>query len=212
MSTGSLRGSLVCSGESPSWRPFTPCRRLVEALFLPIFFAIHPDAFFEPSLREMKSSSELRKGTIQPGCWESTNTRPFSARAGRTTQVPHRACIYTITRAAGILPIVRRSAFSLTQSTRIRVRSTSPRLVTDNWREHVPTEVDAPPDYFRHPYPAPTWTQKPSHLSGLVLALPNFLPRSPNHSPEPSSESPSHSRRGDVKSESARTFRECCVP
>lgn len=81
----------------------------------------------------------------------------------------------------------------------------------DNWREHVPSEVDAPPDYFRHPYPAPTWTQRPSYLASLTLALPNFLPRSPEHTPEPSTEGPSHSRRGEVKPEPGHSFRRCCV-
>jgi hypothetical protein len=82
----------------------------------------------------------------------------------------------------------------------------------DNWREHVPSEVfDAPPDYFRHPYPAPTWTQRPSYLAGLALALPNFLPRSPIYSPEPTSEGSSHSRRGEVKPEPGHSFRRCRV-
>jgi len=85
------------------------------------------------------------------------------------------------------------------------------RVLIDNWREHVPSEVDAPPDYFRHPYPAPTWTQRPSYLASLTLALPNFLPRSPKHSPEPSSEGPSHSRRGEVKPEPSHSFRRCRV-
>jgi hypothetical protein len=75
------------------------------------------NAFFEVSLRRMKSSSESRKGSIQPGCWGSTNTRAFSTRAGRMTQVPLRACIYTTTRAVGTLPIVRSiPAFSFTDS------------------------------------------------------------------------------------------------
>ena len=91
---------------------------------------------------------------------------------------------------------------------------TDPRTLeftTDNWREHVPSEVDAPPDYFRQPYPAPTWTQRPSYLAGLTLTLPNFLPRSPKSSPEPSSEGPSHSRRGEVKPEPGHSFRRCRV-
>ena len=81
----------------------------------------------------------------------------------------------------------------------------------DNWREHVPLEVDAPPDYFRHPYPTPTWTQRQSYLAGLTLALPNFLSRSPKHSPEPSSEGPSHSRGREVKPEPSHYCRRCRV-
>src|SRR5260221_14105151 len=34
----------------------------------------------------------------------------------------------------------------------------------DNWREHVPSDVDAPPDHFRNPYPTPTWVVRPSYL------------------------------------------------
>jgi hypothetical protein len=75
----------------------------------------HPDAyFFELSLRRTKSSSELRRGSIHPECWGSTHTRAFSTRAGRMTQAPLRACIYTTTKATGILPTVRIPAFSPT--------------------------------------------------------------------------------------------------
>ncbi|KAI9507702.1 hypothetical protein F5148DRAFT_80433 [Russula earlei] len=72
-----------------------------------------------------------------------------------------------------------------------------------NWREHVGPDEDAPPGHFRNPYPSPTWTVRPSHLSGLVLALPGSVPRSPEPSPEPPSGGPSRAR-GEVKREPKR--------
>ena len=80
----------------------------------------------------------------------------------------------------------------------------------DNWREHVPSEMDAPPDHFRNPYLTPTWVVRPSYLSGLTLSLPDTLPRSPKGSPEPPSEAPGYTRR-EAKPEPGRSFRMCCV-
>ncbi len=82
----------------------------------------------------------------------------------------------------------------------------------DSWREHIPAEVDTPPDHFRNPYPAPTWAVRPSYLSGLTLALPNSVPRSPKGSPEPPSEAPNHTRREEVKPGSSRSFCRFPVP
>jgi hypothetical protein len=68
-----------------------------------------------------------------------------------------------------------------------------------NWREYIASDVDASPHRFRNPYPVPTWTFRPSYLSGLAFALPDSLPRSRSPSPEPHSGGPSHIRRQDVK-------------
>lgn len=54
-----------------------------------------------------------------------------------------------------------------------------------NWREHVALDATAPPGHFRDPYPAPTWTNRPSQLAGLVRPLPDSLPRTPSPPPSP---------------------------
>ena len=82
----------------------------------------------------------------------------------------------------------------------------------DNWREHVPSDVDAPPpDHFRNPYPTPTWVVRPSYLSDLTLSLPGTLPRSPRCSPEPLEGTRGYTRREGAKPEPDRSFRMCCV-
>ncbi|KAI9466798.1 hypothetical protein BJY52DRAFT_1182321 [Lactarius psammicola] len=52
-----------------------------------------------------------------------------------------------------------------------------------NWREHVALDAHAPPGHFGGPYPAPTWTIRPSQLAGLARPLPDSLPRTPPPSP-----------------------------
>ena len=82
------------------------------------------------------------------------------------------------------------------QSTRIESAN-----VVDNWREYIASDLDETPHLFQNPYPVPTWTVRPSYLSGLALTLPASLPRTPSPSPEPPSGAPSHIQREDVKQE-----------
>lgn len=209
-SIGWLRGFLGSSGESQSWRLFTLRPRLVDVPSLDKFpFRVHPQPFAELSLREMKSSSGLQTGLIQLGSWGSTNTRTFSKRAGRMTRAPFRASLYTTTRATGILLIVRIPAPFFFFNNPCAYESVN--TPVDNWREHVPSEADAPPYHFRNPYPTPTWVVRPSYLSDLTLALPDTLPRSPNRSPEPPPEARGHTRRDEAKPKPGGSFRMCRV-
>jgi len=70
-----------------------------------------------------------------------------------------------------------------------------------NWREYIASDLDETPHLFRNPYPVPTWTVRPSYISGLVLTLPGSLPRTPSPSPEPPSGASRHIQREDVKQE-----------
>lgn len=81
-----------------------------------------------------------------------------------------------------------------------------PANVVDNWREHIASDVDVPPHHFRTPYPTPTWTFVPSHVSALASPLPDYLPRTPEPSPEPPAGAPE-----DVKPGPSYSSRKCHV-
>ncbi|KAN0127497.1 hypothetical protein V8E53_014709 [Lactarius tabidus] len=68
-----------------------------------------------------------------------------------------------------------------------------------NWREHIPLDASAPPGHFRNPYPAPTWTVRPSQLAALARHLPDFVPRTPSPSPGPSSATLNPTQQGSGK-------------
>jgi hypothetical protein len=71
--------------------------------------------------------------------------------------------------------------------------------LSDNWREHIALDASAPPGHFRDPYPAPTWTIRPSQLAALARPLPESVPRTPSPSPGPSTATLNPTQQGSGK-------------
>ena len=79
------------------------------------------------------------------------------------------------------LLLVRRARFSSIDAFQIESQ------LPDNWREHIALDEPSPRGHFRDPYPAPTWTIRPSELAALAYPLPVTVPRTPPPSAGPSS-------------------------
>jgi hypothetical protein len=157
----------------------------------------------------MRSSSGSQKGPFRLGFSGSTSTATSSARAGLGTRISLRACSHTTTMSMATLLIVRIPRVSYWSLFTTLIESI--KLVVDNWREHVASDVDAPPGHFRNPYPVPTWAVRPSHLSSLARALPDSLPHTPRPSPSPlpspPSRTPTNAQREEAKQEPGYTSR-----